>query len=70
MAVEIELAGVLNTLVGAWQAVKYRTLLCLEAGVSLGDPSIECVLVAKAIPASTRAFCERYGVKWYEIESP
>lgn len=69
VAVEIELEGALNTLVGAWQAVKYRTLLCLEAGVNLGESSIECVLVAKAIPASTRAFCDRYGVKWYEIKA-
>lgn len=67
VAVEIELEGGVNTLIGGWQAVKYRTLLCLESNEPLGSPKCACVLVAKSIPASTQEWCQRYGVACFEI---
>ena len=67
-AVEIELAGATNTLVGAWQSIKYRVLTCLEKGLPIDSSEVRAVLVAYSIPESTQRFCERYGVKWYEIK--
>ena len=70
VAVEIELKGAQNTLIGAWQAVKYRTLLCLEAEKPILSPDYESILVANEIPNSTRIWCECYGVKWVEVTIP
>jgi hypothetical protein len=67
VAVEIELAGTENTLVGAWQAVKYRTLLSLEHRLEIPDVKCHAVLVANKIPNVTRDFCQRYGVNYFEI---
>ena len=66
-AEEIELAGETNTRIGAWQAVKYRALACLEKGFALDSPGVTAVLVAHSVPRNTQRFCERYGVSWFEI---
>ena len=63
MAVEIELDGKENTLVEAWQAIKYRALLNLEHGLPLDSSRVRSVLVAHDIPPSTMNFCRRYDVK-------
>ena len=70
VAVEIELEGAINTLIGGWQAAKYRTLLCLEAGKPLLSEDVDCVLVARTIPTSTKTWCHKYGVKCVEISGP
>ena len=64
---EVELAGELNTLVGAWQAIKYRTLLCLELGVPLGSDRAAAVLVAHSVGEQARKLCAEYGVEWHEV---
>ena len=69
-AVEIELEGEANTETGAWQAIKYRTLLCLEHNLEHGDERVSAVLVAHRVPRSTRHFCNRYGVMWFEVTLP
>ena len=66
-AVEVELQGSRNTEVGAWQAIKYRTLLCLEHSLPVGSHRVQSILVAFDIPESTRDFCKRYDVCWFEI---
>lgn len=70
VAVEIELSGAENTLVGAWQAIKYRTLLSLEHKLDIPNSKCKCILVANTIPQSTRDFCNRYGVSFCEIRLP
>lgn len=67
VAVEVELEGTTNTTVGAWQAIKYRTLLCLEHGLPVSSARVSCLLVAHSIPEATRAFCQRYDVSCFEV---
>lgn len=68
VAVEVELQGELNTLVGAWQALKYRLLLCLEHGLDTASEQVEAVLVAHQVPESTRQFCTQHDIRTVEIQ--
>jgi len=63
VSVEIETT---NPLPGAYQALKYRTLLCAENDFDLSSDKVETVLVAWEIPSNIQMFCERYGIKYYE----
>jgi RecB family endonuclease NucS len=53
---------------GAYQALKYRCLLCAEMGLDLTSPNVEAWVVAREIPESLRALCTRYGIRFEEIE--
>lgn len=66
-AVEVELEGRDNTLVGAWQAAKYRTLLALQENRPLDDAQLIAILAAHSIPDDVREFCSFYGIHWFEI---
>jgi len=47
---------------GAYQALKYRCLLCAEMGLDLNSPDVEAWVVAREIPESVRILCKRYEV--------
>jgi hypothetical protein len=51
-----------NPLPGAYQAIKYRALLCAEKGLDLDTPQVRAILVAWSIPDEAWTFCERYGI--------
>ena len=53
---------------GAYQALKYRCLLCAEMGLDLTSPNVEAWVVAREIPEGVRALCTRYGIRFEEIE--
>jgi len=67
VAVEVELEGLANTLVGAWQAAKYRTLVALQEGWPIGDARAGGVLAAHSIPERVRAFCREHGIACAEV---
>jgi hypothetical protein len=52
---------------GAYQALKYRCLLCAEMGLELTSLDVEAWVVAREIPESVRAFCEKYDIRFEEI---
>lgn len=54
--------------VGAYQALKYRCLLCAEMGLDLTSPNVEAWVVAREIPENVRALCARYGIRFEEIK--
>jgi len=63
--VEIETSD--NTeLPGAYQALKYRVLLCAEKSLPLDSPSIKAFLVAWSIPKKVEEFCKKYGIETRE----
>jgi hypothetical protein len=62
-AVEIETT---DSLPGAHQALKYKTLLCAEKGLPINSNQVLSVLVAWNIPGDVRDFCEKYSIKWVE----
>lgn len=47
---------------GAYQALKYKTLLCAQQGYPVDSDKVEAILVAWEVPADVRTFCEKYGV--------
>jgi hypothetical protein len=51
---------------GAYQAIKYKALLCAEKGLPLDTNKVKPLLVAWSIPSEVQAFCKRYGVEWRE----
>lgn len=51
---------------GAYQALKYRTLLCAEKGMPVDSEAITALLVAWQIPQNVRKFCDKYGIKYFE----
>lgn len=51
---------------GAHQALKYKTLLCAEKGLPIDSDRVSAILVAWQVPSSVRAFCDRYGIKYFE----
>ena len=62
-AIEVETA---DPEPGAHQALKYRTLLCAEKGLPIDSDRVEGVLVAWHVPEDVKAFCSRYGIRWFE----
>lgn len=51
---------------GAHQILKYKTLLCAEKGLPIDSAQVKTMLVAWEIPQKVRAFCDRYGISWFE----
>ena len=64
VVVEVEVAGERSTMIGAHQAIKYRALILAQHD-SKRVP--HAFLVAQSIPAATKKFCKRHGVKTLEI---
>jgi hypothetical protein len=54
---------------GAYQALKYRCLLCAEMGLDLTSPNVEAWVVAREIPESVKALCARYEIRFEEIKT-
>lgn len=65
--VEVELEGLVETVTGLFQAVKYRALqeavLCTEKQ----QGSVSAILAARAIPVEVRVLARRLGVKTVEV---
>jgi hypothetical protein len=59
--IEIERRGERATLIGAYQAIKYRALLAAELGEQ--PRRVAAVLVAHEIPQSTVKFCREHGIQ-------
>lgn len=49
---------------GAYQSIKYKSLLCAELGLPLGSSDVETILVAWSLPPDLRGFCEKYNIKY------
>jgi len=47
---------------GAYQVLKYKTLLCAREGYPITSDKVRAILVAWEIPAEVHAFCEKYGI--------
>ena len=54
-----------DPLPGAYQAIKYKSLLCAEQNLDLDDENVTSFLVAYDIPKDIENFCERYQIKSY-----
>ncbi len=54
---------------GAFQAVKYRAVLCAERALPLDDPRVRAILVAWKVPPEVRMFCEKYAIEWRECRA-
>ena len=55
--------------IGAYQALKYRCLLCAEMGLELTSPNVVAWVVAREIPESVRALCAKYKIRFEEIKA-
>ncbi len=55
-------------LVAAWQAIKYRGLLCIERELPLDSPLVSAWLVAHSLPDDARAVCDAYRVNYLEVD--
>lgn len=64
--VEIEIE---NCMPGAYQALKYRTLLCAEKGFALNSDKVNTSLVAKNINNTVEIFCKKYKVLTYKVKN-
>jgi hypothetical protein len=51
-----------NAKPGAYQALKYKTLLCAHKGYPVTDSRVKAKLVAWEIPDEVRYFCNKYGI--------
>jgi hypothetical protein len=51
---------------GAYQALKYRALLCAELGLDFNSGKVKAFLVAWKIPKEVDDFCVRYGIRTIE----
>jgi hypothetical protein len=51
---------------GAFQALKYKTLLCARLGYPVGDDRVQAILVAWKIPEDVRVFCDEYEIEYKE----
>lgn len=58
--VEIE---TFETMPGAYQALKYKALMCAELGLPITSDKVKAFLVAWDIPEDTRKFCARYNIE-------
>lgn len=48
---------------GAYQALKYKTLVCAERGLDIQSSAVTSFLVAWVIPEDVKRFCDRYGIQ-------
>jgi len=51
---------------GAYQALKYKTLLCADRGYPIDSDKVQAILVAWQIPQEVRSFCSTYGIDCHE----
>lgn len=51
---------------GAYQAIKYRDLLCAELGLELLSTKVSTILVAWEISEYLKEFCHRYEIQCFE----
>lgn len=51
---------------GAYQALKYKTLLCSENGLPIESDRVRAILVAWQVPSRVRDFCRQYGIQYFE----
>lgn len=51
---------------GAYQALKYKTLLCAYHGYPISSDKVQAILVAWKVPEAVRAFCQKYGIEHFE----
>ncbi len=58
--VEIE---TINPFPGAYQAIKYRSLLCAELGLPLDSANVKSFLVTKENSQDVEEFCRKYRIK-------
>lgn len=52
---------------GAYQAVKYRSLICAQRGLRLSSPSVRVALVAYRFDPKVKAFCRRYEISYHRV---
>ena len=48
---------------GAFQALKYKSLMCAEVGVPITSDKVRAFLVAWKIPEEVKKFCIKYGIE-------
>jgi hypothetical protein len=70
VAVEIELSGELECLVGLHQAIKYRALLAAERGLAVDSTKVRSALVAYEVPDPIKAIATFHGVTVIEVPQP
>jgi hypothetical protein len=58
--VEIETT---DPLLGAYQSLKYKVLLCAERSLSIDSELVKSFLVAYIIPDQVKDFCQKYGIE-------
>lgn len=63
--VEVEIE---NCFPGAYQALKYRTLLCAEKRLSLNSDRVKTSLAARVIKKDVKEFCDKYEVLTYILK--
>jgi hypothetical protein len=51
-----------SPLLGAYEVIKHRALLCAEQGFALNDPEVDAFLVARSFPSAVEGFCRQYEV--------
>ena len=51
---------------GAYQAIKYKSLMCAEQNLPLNSPKVRSFLVAYSIPEDLKGFCDFYGIETVE----
>jgi len=66
--VEVELYGLTQTLIGLFQAVKYRALQQAILVSKNLEGTVEGVLVAETIPSKVKYIAKLLGIKFFEIE--
>lgn len=59
LAAEIETT---NAEPGAYQCIKYRSLICAQRELKLDDPSVSAALVAFKIDSRVKSICDRYRI--------
>lgn len=53
---------------GAYQALKYKVLLCAQCGLDIKSPDVDAILVAWSLPQETKRFCRNYGIRFVKKE--
>ena len=51
---------------GAYQAIKYKSLLCAERKLPLDSPKVRSFLVAYSLTEELKGFCDTYGIETVE----
>ncbi len=57
-----------NPMPGAYQALKYKTLLCAEKRLDIKSPRVEAFLVARSLNPNVKRFCREYGIRYVKIK--